>query len=383
MNPERVNILLVDDRPANLVLMEGILGDLGQNLVEATSGEEALQHLVRTDFAVILLDVAMPGMDGFETASMIRRFEKAQHTPIIFVTATEPKETHISRGYAIGAVDYLFKPIVPEILRAKVAAFVDMFQAKAKTDRFHEAALRELEAKNTQLEQFMYTVSHDLKSPLITIGGLVGVIVKDLDRGNLERAKTLAAQVARVTDNAGQQIDTLLRVSRAGRSIESPAEVPMDALVEEAARLFSSRLTERGVTLQIAPNLPTVRSDRVRLLSAVQSLLDNALKYMGEQPNPKIEIGFRQEGTENVYYVRDNGVGIDPKHQDRVFNLFEQLDPSKEGSGVGLAIARRIVELHGGRIWVESEGLGKGATFCFTLAKAPAAVVEGTYEYAK
>lgn len=231
-----------------------------------------------------------------------------------------------------------------------------------------ETLIAELEARNAELERFLYTVSHDLRSPLITMGGFVGFLQKDALSGNMER---LEADVAHINDALArmrQLLDELLNLSRIGR-ITNPSElVPFEAIAREAVALERQRIAARGVHVVIMPDLPTVSGDRARLVEVVQNLVDNACKFMGEQPHPQIEIGARQTGDQTVFYVRDNGMGIDPRYHDQVFGLFDKLDPTSEGVGIGLALVKRIVEVHGGSIWIESE-VGAGSTFCFTLAQ--------------
>jgi len=235
-----------------------------------------------------------------------------------------------------------------------------------------EALIRELEAKNAELERFTYTVSHDLKSPLITIRGFLTFVERDARRGNVER---LTADIARISDAVAKMqrlLNELLELSRIGRVVNPPQAVPFGLLAREAEALVAGRIAERGVEVRIEEGLPPVWGDRARLLEVVQNLIDNAVKFMGDQERPLVEIGLRQDSPERVFFVSDNGVGIDPAFRDRVFGLFEKLDPDSEGTGVGLALVRRIVALHGGRVWVESGKNGRGATFCFTLAEPPA-----------
>jgi len=227
-----------------------------------------------------------------------------------------------------------------------------------------------LEAKNRELEQFTYTVSHDLKSPLITIRGFVGHLLRDMDRGDEERMRKDLTRISNAAERMERLLQELLELSRIGHSLNPPEEVELGTVAQEAARIVAGRLRERGVTLEIAADLQKVVGDRSRLLQVMQNLLDNAIKFFGDQPNPRVEIGARQTGEETVFYIRDNGVGMDPKHHEKVFGLFEKLDRNSDGTGVGLAIVKRIVELHGGRIWIESEGLNKGSTFCFTLSES-------------
>lgn len=230
-----------------------------------------------------------------------------------------------------------------------------------------ERLIVELEARNAELERFTYTVSHDLKSPLITIGGFLGFLEKDALSGNTVR---LQSDIQRIKDAANKMrrlLDDLLELSRIGRLINPPRLVPYAEIVAEALSLVGGRLSERGVAVEVAPDLPNVYGDRLRLVEVLQNLLDNASKFMGDQPQPRIVIGVCQQGLERVFYVRDNGIGIDPRYHQQVFGLFEKLEAGGDGTGIGLALVKRIIEVHGGQIWVDSHGSGQGTTFCFTL----------------
>ncbi len=242
------------------------------------------------------------------------------------------------------------------------------------TDRRHAAAEREeliakLEIKNKELESFTYTVSHDLKSPLITVRGFLGYLERDALAGNVERMKADMARIVEATDKMQRLLTELLELSRIGRMMNPPQAVPVETIVREALELVRGRITQRGAQVKIASGLPTVYGDRARLVEVVQNLVDNGCKFMGDQAEPCIEIGQRGADVDGkpILFVRDNGIGIAPQHHERVFGLFNKLDAQTEGTGVGLALVLRIIVVHGGRIWVESEGDGKGATFCFTL----------------
>jgi PAS domain S-box-containing protein len=233
-----------------------------------------------------------------------------------------------------------------------------------------EALITELEARNEELERFTYTVSHDLKSPLITIKGFLGFLEQDALKGDAERIQADITRISNAADKMQDLLDELLELSRIGRIVNPPEEVPLTELARETVDLLSGRLTGRGVAVHITPDLPVVYGDRQRLGEVLENLVGNAVKFMGDQPEPLVEIGALQDGQETVIYVRDNGVGIDPRYQDKVFGLFEKLDADSDGSGIGLAIVQRIVVVHGGRIWVESEGIGQGSTFCFTVPQS-------------
>ncbi len=227
----------------------------------------------------------------------------------------------------------------------------------------------ELEDKNAELERFTYTVSHDLKAPLITVKVFVGMLEQDIAAGSSERIKNDMTRITEATDKMQRLLDELLELSRIGRVVNPPVEVSLGELAREAVELIAGEITEFGVEVEISPDLPVVHGDRPRLLEVILNLVDNAVKFMGGQPDPRIEIGVRQEGREKVFYVRDNGIGIDPRYHEKVFDLFDQLDQKIKGTGIGLALVKRIVETHEGRIWIESGGPGQGSTFCFTISE--------------
>ena len=247
-----------------------------------------------------------------------------------------------------------------------LAVLVDVTEKK-KAEEDQEDLITELEAKNAELEQFTYTVSHDLKSPLFTIQGFLGLLEKDAAEGDAERLKGDIKQISAATQKMQLLLEDVLELSRIGRLVSPPVEVSLSELAREALDLVAGQINERGVQVEISPDLPGVFGDRLRLLEVLQNLIDNAIKFMDTQPKPRVEIGVRQERKESICYVRDNGLGIDPRYHKKVFGLFDRLDQDSEDTGIGLALVKRIVEVHGGRIWVESEGLGHGSTFCFTI----------------
>jgi signal transduction histidine kinase len=230
-----------------------------------------------------------------------------------------------------------------------------------------EKIIKELEAKNVELERFTYTVSHDLKSPLITISGFVGLLEADAKSGDREKFKGDLQRINEAAEKMKRLLDELLELSRIGRIINPPSDTPFAKIIEEALSLVQGRLRTGNVQVHVQQDLPTVRGDRPRLVEVLQNLIDNAAKFMGDQPRPEIEIGMRTETDGPAFFVQDNGIGIESNHREKVFGLFDKLNPHTDGTGVGLALAKRIIEVHGGRIWVESEGRGSGSTFCFTL----------------
>ncbi|MEM7017645.1 MAG: ATP-binding protein [Pseudomonadota bacterium] len=234
-----------------------------------------------------------------------------------------------------------------------------------------ERLISELEIKNAELERFNYTVSHDLKSPLITIRSFAGFLEQDMHREDKTRLQKDIEYIASAADTMYELLDDLLELSRAGKLVHPFEEVDMGQLLQDALLLVQGTVNLYKAEISISSDLPTIYGDRKRLLEVWQNLIENALKFSKPQTTPQIHIGCRQE-TPPVFYIRDNGIGIDSRYHEKVFELFERLSPEdSDGTGIGLALVRRIVEIHNGRLWVESDGMGKGSTFCFSLAVSP------------
>lgn len=252
----------------------------------------------------------------------------------------------------------------------RVWTFRDLTERERSMIEIQEAN-RLLEVKNAELERFAYTVSHDLKSPLITIRGYMGHLEASALAGDMAAFTQDAVRINRAAARMEDLLRDLLELSRVGRVVNPDENVSMAEVAQEAADLLQGPLLERGVKFEIEGGLPVVRGDRRRLVEVVQNLVENAAKFMGRQQEPVVRIGVREIQGETVLFVSDNGIGIDTRHRDKVFELFEKLTPQTEGTGVGLALVKRIVEAHGGKVWVESEGSGHGSTFFFTL-RSPA-----------
>lgn len=232
-----------------------------------------------------------------------------------------------------------------------------------------EHLIRVLEGKNAELERFTYTVSHDLKSPIVTIKGFLGLLAQSIEEQNKEEIVSNIEQINTAADRMAQLLHELLELSRIGRIVGTKQSISFNDVVKEALQMLQGRISESKVIMSVMPDMPQVYGDHKRLVEVVQNLIENAMKYMGNQAEPEISVGtYREEDSgEDVFFVRDNGMGISEKYSDKIFGLFETLDSRSEGSGIGLAIVKRIIENHNGRIWVESKGEGQGATFCFTL----------------
>ncbi|HMX18025.1 MAG TPA: ATP-binding protein [Anaerolineales bacterium] len=226
--------------------------------------------------------------------------------------------------------------------------------------------LIELQNKNNELESFTYTVSHDLKAPLITIGGFVGYLEKDILNGNTAKAQKDIQRVMDAVIKMQRLLNELLELSRIGRFVNKPENANIGDIAREASRLLHEQVTSNKVKVIIEKDLPSMEVDRHRLVEVYQNLIDNAIKFMGNRSNPEVKVGSFQQENEQIFFVKDNGIGIDPLYHERIFGLFNKLDAGTDGTGIGLALVKRIIEFHGGRVWVESES-GKGTTFCFTL----------------
>ena len=360
-----VNILLVDDQPANLLALESVLENPEYNLVKATSGQEALRRLLQDDeFAVILLDIRMAGMDGFETAALLRERKKTRHLPIIFLTAMVKDNAWVSHGYALGAVDYLLKPLDPDILRAKVAVFVELF----KKNRELRRQTAELTRAKEQLDSFCYSVSHDLRTPLRRMSGFLEMLQIDCAACLDDTARDYVGSISKACVKMSALIDDLLSFSKMMRADFRSAKVKMTELVQEALQDLAHDTQGRKIDWHI-DLLPEVTGDRSMLKQVWVNLLSNAVKYTQRRDRAVVAVRCEQTpGAEWRFSVQDNGAGFDMEYADKLFGVFQRLhsEGEFEGTGIGLANVRRIVERHQGRTWAVAK-VDQGATFYFTL----------------
>jgi signal transduction histidine kinase len=389
----RVKILLVDDQPENLIALEAVLESLGQNLVKAYSGREALRHLLEHDFAAILLDVKMPDMDGFECAAMIRQRERSSDTPILFLTALKSDE-HLSRGYNMGAVDYLSKPIVPEVLRSKVTVFVELGRKNALLKQKNEELenlveeraraeenirrlnadlerrvaerTEELSRSNDELRQFAYVASHDLQEPLRTVGSYTQLLAKRY-KGRLDSdADDFVSYIVEGVTRMHVLLNDMLAYSRV---TEGEAKVfgPTDCSVILKAALMNLQATIKDSDAVVTSDpLPVIAADDSQLTQVFQNLISNSIKYRRTE-RPHIHVSAELVKGDWLFSVKDNGMGIDERYKERIFGIFKRLHGKElPGTGMGLAICKRIVERHSGRIWVDSIP-GEGSNFRFSL----------------
>jgi PAS domain S-box-containing protein len=244
-------------------------------------------------------------------------------------------------------------------------------------EREREKYSQELTEKNTELERFTYTVSHDLKSPLVTIKTFLGYLKNDIAVSDSERISKDMQFMNNAADKMGLLLQELLEMSRIGRIVNPSSESTSAEIIKESVGILAGPIADRGVKVQISGEPVTLYGDRSRLTEIWQNLVENAVKFMGDRSSPQIDIGVERKGSDTVFFVRDNGIGIEPQYQPKIFNLFEKLDTKTEGTGMGLAIVKRIVELYQGKIWVESKGKGQGTSFFFTLPGALTAKDKG------
>ena len=370
-------VLLVDDRPDNLLALRAVLEPLGYELVEASSGEEALRHLLGDEFAVIILDVQMPVLDGFETARLIKGRERTRHIPIIFLTAISGEPEHYLRGYESGAVDYVYKPFEPEILRAKVNVLTELWRRGATIEQQRaELAERlvelnaanealanqavELERSNTALERFAAVAGNEVRGPLHSVAGLIDLLEQRYGADMEPEAQLLMVRAAAGTQRAMTVVASLLEYARANTGELDHRPLALSDVVAQALSELRPAL-EAAEGKVMAGELPEVVGDRRALVRLFANLLDNAVRHRGPMP-PEVTVTAARTGARWRVTVADNGPGLDPAELPRLFTVW--------GPGLGLAMCRRIVERHGGAIWAESGDMG-GTAVHFELADAP------------
>jgi signal transduction histidine kinase len=357
------NVLLVDDRPDNLVALEASLNPLGVRIVKARSGEEALLHLLRETFAVILLDVQMPRLDGLETARLIRNREQTRHIPIIFVTAFARETAYVFKAYARGAVDYLLKPLEPEILRAKVRVFCDLF---IRGEQIRRQAMRAQPG-----DVFLTAVVHELQTPLAAAKAQAQLALHQLaPRGEQNTARALHL-IAHEIDRLARLVSDLLDADRLelGLFEVRPFWFDLPELLEEVRARLQPLSDKHPIEVRAPEHLP-VLADRDRLDQLLSNMLSNAIRYSPD--GGAIEVMAEQSRDQVHLSVRDNGLGVPMEHQQAIFERFSRAHRAFGGLGLGLTISKGIVDGHRGKIWVESDGVpSHGSTFHVTLPTPP------------
>ncbi|HEY0987336.1 MAG TPA: ATP-binding protein, partial [Kofleriaceae bacterium] len=349
------------------VALEPLLEPPGRQLISAHSGNDALRLLLKHDFAVVLLDVEMPAMDGYEVAELMRSAERTRLVPIIFVTAGDRSEDRTFRGYEAGAVDFLYKPISAHTLKSKVDVFVDLYrktqqltQANSTLERT-SALLRE---KISDLENVSQTLSHDLRAPLRSIRSFTQILAESL-AGKLDAEQSDALErVLRGTRRMSNMIDELFELLKVSADDTPYSDVDVTAVLADVLESLRSDIQHAGARISHGA-LPIVHANRMMVGQIFQNLISNAVKFCGDNaPLVEVVADRRVDGWE--FAVRDNGVGILPEDRERVFRLFARAGKDTAGAGVGLALCKRAVEKLGGKIWLHSER-GAGTTFRFTI----------------
>ncbi|MEM7354544.1 MAG: hybrid sensor histidine kinase/response regulator [Acidobacteriota bacterium] len=444
---EACRVLLADDDRNLCRTLCDILEVKGHPADVANSAGATLEACAARDYDVLLLDISLPDLSGLD---LIAKLEESQPGMDILIITGNASLDNAVQSVSRSTIGYLVKPIDLDRLLAILDGISRRKQVALENQRLvesREALIRQLEEKNAELERYSYTVSHDLTSPLVTITGFLGMIEQSAAAGDIDQVRVDIARITETTLRMKQLLDELLELSRIGRVVNPPRDVELAGLVRQAVDSLAGPIDQKGVAVEIAEGLPTVHGDGLRLLQVVQNLVDNAIKFMGDQPQPRIEIGARLQGPDEtlpgetlrsetasdetgtdetgsdktgsvktdktgsvetdktgsvetdktgsvktdktgsvktdktgsvktdktgpacswVVWVKDNGIGIEPERSRDVFGLFQQVEKSTGGSGIGLALVKRIVDFHGGRTWVESPGPGQGSSFYFTL----------------
>ena len=361
----RPNILIVDDRKENLLATEKVLRPLDAAIFKATSGNEALTLLLHHRFAVILLDVQMPEMDGFETAMLMQEHENMQGTPIIFISAISKEEKYASRAAEIGAVDYIFKPVNSDILKSKVKVYLDIYVQREHILKLNAV----LKQSNEELERFAYICSHDMQEPVRMMNSYAQILETSANLPEEKRRKYLNFISGNAT-HMQKMIHDILTFSRVGREEIKLEEVDCNHVAREMLSEFEPVIAQKNARIDCGA-LPTIQTSPTLMRVLLQNLIGNALKFQDGSRIPEITIAAeKKEGTWE-FSVRDNGIGILPGFDDKVFAIFQRLQRRDDypGTGIGLSTCKKFIELCGGKIWFESTP-GKGSEFFFTLPQA-------------
>ena len=389
---DKVNILLVDDQPAKLLSYEAMLSELGENLIKASSPREALEHLLRTDITIVLMDVSMPEIDGFELAEMIRSHPRYQKTAIIFVSAVHLTDLDRLKGYESGAVDYVSVPVVPELLRAKVSVFAELYRKTREFERLNRELEERVMERTTELQaamtkqieladrlreadrrkdEFLALLAHELRNPLASVHNCVAI----MRRAGVTDAELRWCHdvIERQSEQLRRLVDDLLDVSRItqGKIQLRTEPVNLETVVADAVETSAPIINAHQHALRVTlPEQPlVVKGDASRLTQVIANLLTNAAKYQNE--NGSIDLTTRREGTTAVISVRDRGIGLSAEMLHEAFELFAQgertPDRAQGGLGIGLSLVKKLVELHGGTVRAASDGPGHGSEFLVRL----------------
>lgn len=402
-------IMLVDDREDNLMSIESVLEPDGYRFVKATSGRQVLKHLLTDfDFALILMDVQMPNLNGFETAALIYERERLRHIPIIFITANNYGEENLFKGYRAGAVDYIYKPVNPELLRVKVGVFVDLYrknqrlmlqeqklvainrnleleinERKASEEKVTELNkqllenISRLEAANKDLDLFAFMASHDLQAPLRKIRMFSDRLLASAENSFGKDGKLYLTRIQEVSKRMQDLINDILRFSKISVEKQSFEEVGLNSVIDEVLSEMEGAIREKNARVEVDP-LPVLPASTVLMGPLFSNLISNALKYSRKNDTPRVRIRYEEgpvqsEGREQEVrygriFIEDNGIGFDQKYAEQIFDMFRRLHSNAEyeGTGIGLALCKKIVEMHNGFISALGKP-GEGAVFIVSL----------------
>lgn len=408
--------MLVDDREDNLLSMETVLEPDGYRFVKASSGRHVLKLLLTDlDFALILMDVQMPNLNGFETAALIYERERLRHIPIIFITANNYGEENLFKGYRAGAVDYIYKPVNPELLRVKVGVFVDLYRknqrllaqeqklvainrslemeigeriaSEEKVTELNKQLLENidrLEAANKDLDLFAFMASHDLQAPLRKIRMFSDRLLANQDNTFTKEGKLYLSRIAEVSKRMQDLINDILRFSKISVENQNFEDVDLNAVIGEVLSEMEGVIREKGARVLLEKRLPVLPANTVLMGPLFSNLISNALKYSKKKVPPEVRIRYEEApvmmagiGRENDIrygriYIEDNGIGFDQKYAEQIFDMFRRLHSSAEyeGTGIGLALCKKIVEMHNGFITALGKP-GEGAVFIVALPLVP------------
>ncbi|CAN5591148.1 response regulator [soil metagenome] len=398
MKKPEIKILLVDDREDNLFSIETILEQEEYHFTKANSGREALKILLKEqDFNLILMDVQMPDLNGFETAALIYDREKLRHIPIIFITAHNYSEDNVYTGYKTGGVDYIYKPINKDLLRAKVAVFIELYKknrqlqeqeqklkvlnnhleerVKKRTEQLFKrnkelkAKNLELEKSNNDLDNFVYTASHDLKAPISNLESLIQLVIERLQDKFDEEDQKIFSMINLSINKFNKTIKDLTEISKVQKEIDDTWElVSLSEMVDDVKSDIQNLIQESEADIEEDYKINMVMYAKKNIRSIIYNLLTNAIKYRAPDRALKIKIETFEEGEFCVFSIADNGLGLTKRQQSKLFTMFKRMHTHVDGSGIGLYIIKRIIENNGGKITLDSE-IDKGSTFRAYIGK--------------
>ncbi len=375
-----VNILIVDDEPKNLTVLETVLNDPGYRLVRAESADQALLALVLEEFALLILDIRMPGMTGLELAQMIKDRKKTARVPIIFLTAYYNEDQHVLDGYGVGAVDYLHKPVNPAILRSKVGVFVELHHKSQELQAANATLISEVTERRRvedalrvtveELEVFSYSLAHDLRAPLRSMHQFAEILSVDHASQLDPEARGYLLRISRAATRMDRLIVDILSYSQVMRGELKMQPVNVNQLIDEIISTYPS-LHPQIADVRIEGNLPLVWANEAALTQIVSNILSNAVKFVAPGVRPRIAVRSEEQSGIVRLWFEDNGIGIMKDHHSRLFQLFSRIHKAEafEGTGVGLAIVRKAAERMNGKVGVESEE-GRGSRFWVQLKNA-------------